>query len=228
MVDEMWMKKTACWLLFMVIHLPTNVKVHLTLAFCKVLYGVSCMKIKCTPIIYSLYKGYGQGTVPVCNFIAGYCTESWMNLTLCAQYCGQMRQDLLEVANLQSLHELALENPHATWQSTFQHRCTVNVWASVINKYWIGFYIIEEHIGRDQYTQFLEATLPLLLEDVHLDIRARMWFQHDGAPPHFTWQVRNFLDINHPKRWIGQGESSVLASTRPGSNTPRLFFVELS
>jgi hypothetical protein len=64
------------------------------------------------------------------------------------------------ITNQHHLHEWTLENPHATRQSTFQHRVSVNVKAGVINKYLIVSYITE-HIGGDRYTRFLEATFPL-------------------------------------------------------------------
>jgi len=32
-----------------------------------------------------------------------------------------------------------------------------------------------------------------------------MYFQRDGAPPHFSREVRNFLDYRFPGRWIGRG-----------------------
>jgi hypothetical protein len=44
---------------------------------------------------------------------------------------------------------------------------------------------MEDPIDGEQYTKFLEVTIPFLLEAVSLDIPARMWFQHEGAPPHF-------------------------------------------
>jgi hypothetical protein len=75
---------------------------------------------------------------------------------------------------------------------------------AVINKYLLEPYIIKDCIGRDQYNQLLKATLPLLLEDVLLDIHARMWFQHDGAPPHFTSQVNHLPGTNYPERRTGQ------------------------
>ena len=31
-----------------------------------------------------------------------------------------------------------------------------------------------------------------------------MCFQHDGAPPHFSREVRNFQNYRFPARWIGQ------------------------
>ena len=33
----------------------------------------------------------------------------------------------------------------------------------------------------------------------------RIYFQHDGAPPHSSREVRNFLNYRFPGRWIGRG-----------------------
>jgi len=32
-----------------------------------------------------------------------------------------------------------------------------------------------------------------------------MYFQHDGAPPHSSREVRNFLNYHFPGRWFGRG-----------------------
>ena len=32
-----------------------------------------------------------------------------------------------------------------------------------------------------------------------------MYFQHDGAPPHYTRHVRDYLDESFPNRWLGRG-----------------------
>lgn len=55
------------------------------------------------------------------------------------------------------------------------------------------------------YLEFLENDLPILLDDVPLQLRQQMIFQHDGAPPHFTRNVRAHLDQVYPDRWIGRG-----------------------
>jgi len=34
-----------------------------------------------------------------------------------------------------------------------------------------------------------------------------MYFQHGGAPPHSSREVRNFLSYCFPGRWIGRGGS---------------------
>ena len=32
-----------------------------------------------------------------------------------------------------------------------------------------------------------------------------MYLQHDGAPPHFSCEVKNFLNSHFPGRWIRRG-----------------------
>jgi len=35
--------------------------------------------------------------------------------------------------------------------------------------------------------------------------RAQLIFQHDGAPAHYSRNVRDLLDARYPERWIGRG-----------------------
>ena len=32
-----------------------------------------------------------------------------------------------------------------------------------------------------------------------------MYFQHDGAPPHYTWHVTDYLNESFPNHWLGRG-----------------------
>src|SRR5215510_5312182 len=43
-----------------------------------------------------------------------------------------------------------------------------------------------------------------LLENVPLQTR-QIYYQHDGAPPHFSQVIRQYLDHKFPNRWIGLG-----------------------
>jgi hypothetical protein len=69
----------------------------------------------------------------------------------------------------------------------------------------IGPFILEGRSTREVYHRFLQEELPRLLEDVPLNKRGRMYFQHDGAPPHFSHEGRNLLNYFFPGRWIGRG-----------------------
>lgn len=51
---------------------------------------------------------------------------------------------------------------------------------------------------------FLRDILPDLLENVALEDRVNMWFQHDGAPTHFGNIVREHLNAMFGQHWIGR------------------------
>ena len=55
------------------------------------------------------------------------------------------------------------------------------------------------------YEAFLRKELPGLMEDIPLMVRSQIYFQHDGAPPHYTRYVREYLNESLPNRWLGRG-----------------------
>ena len=73
---------------------------------------------------------------------------------------------------------------------------------------------------------FLRDNLPDLLEDFPLNIRQNIWFQHDGAPPHYSRRIRHYLDTDFPNSWIGRG-GSVAWPARSWSELSGLLFVRL-
>ena len=66
-------------------------------------------------------------------------------------------------------------------------------------------FILEGRLTGEAYLRILQEELPRLLEDVSLNTRGRIYFQHEGAPPHSSRDVRNFLNYHFPWRWIGRG-----------------------
>jgi len=109
------------------------------------------------------------------------------------------------VNNTHNSHVWADVNPHATVESNIQ-RFSVNVLCEVLDDQLIGPFILEGHLTGEAYFRFLQEELPQLLEDVPLNKQGRMYFQHDGAPPHSSREVRNFLNSCFPGRWIGRGQ----------------------
>jgi hypothetical protein len=57
------------------------------------------------------------------------------------------------------------------------------------------------------YPEFPQNELPEQLEDVPLDTRIAMYFQHDGASPHYTRLVMQHLNDTFPNRGIGRGST---------------------
>ncbi|KAJ4433589.1 hypothetical protein ANN_15899 [Periplaneta americana] len=65
------------------------------------------------------------------------------------------------------------------------------------------FHLITRLTGQ-AYTNFLENTIPHVLEDTPLiNRRQHIHFLHDGAPAHFSRTARRYLDRRFPDRWIG-------------------------
>jgi hypothetical protein len=78
------------------------------------------------------------------------------------------------------------------------------VWVGIIENHLIRPYVLPRRLNGDGYLQFLNEVLPELLEEVSLAIQRDLWYLHDGAPPHYAWQVRTWMDISFPNRWIGR------------------------
>lgn len=66
--------------------------------------------------------------------------------------------------------------------------------------------------------------LPMVSDIDFVGADGSLYFQHDGAPPHFTLGVRSILDENFPGRWIGRGGPVLWAPRSPDLNPLDFFF----
>lgn len=107
--------------------------------------------------------------------------------------------------NSHNEHWWAEENPHKTVECKFQHRFSANVWCGIVDDLLIGPYIFEGSITGETYLNFLINELPLLLRDVPQNIQEQMLLQQDGAPPHYSRRVKEYLNEEFRGRWIGRG-----------------------
>lgn len=107
--------------------------------------------------------------------------------------------------NRHNSHYYSTENPHWTRQIDYQNRWSLNVWGGIIGDHVIGPYFFDAHLTGETYLSFLIHEMGNLLENVNLHTRMNMWFQHDGAPPHYFAPVRQYLNNWLPDRWIGRG-----------------------
>jgi hypothetical protein len=76
------------------------------------------------------------------------------------------------VNNTHNSHVWAGENPHATVESNFQLRFSVNVWCEVPYDQLIDPFISEGQLTGGAYLRFLQEKLFRLLEDVPLNKRS--------------------------------------------------------
>ena len=115
------------------------------------------------------------------------------------------------VNNTHNFHVWGDDNPHATVESNFQQRVSVNVWCAVLDDQLIGSFILEGRLTGEAYLRFLQEELPQLLEDVPLDKRSRMYYQHNGAPPHSS-RGYIFPELSFPRAMDRMLRSPPLAS----------------
>lgn len=125
--------------------------------------------------------------------------------------------------NQHNYHHWAVENPHQGRQNNFQHRFQVNVWAGVIGDQLIGPHILPPRLNGETYLDFLQNTLPELLLVIPEEQRNRIIFMQDGAPPHYSRAVREYLNGRFDT-WIGR-DGVVPWPPRSPDLTPLDFFV---
>jgi hypothetical protein len=108
------------------------------------------------------------------------------------------------IRNFRNNHIWAEENPHDFFEGNHQYQFSLNVWLGIIDDHLIGPYFLPRRLDGDSYCHLLEE-LPIILEEVPIQIRQRLWFMHDGAPAHFSIRARRHLDEVYANRWIGRG-----------------------
>lgn len=129
----------------------------------------------------------------------------------------------MAILNTHNTHIWAIENPNAISENRHQYQFSINVWAAILgDNIFIRF--LPDRLNGENYLHFLTTDLNELLDDVPLNTRNKMWFMQDGAPAHYTIQVREFLNEAYPNRWIGRGAPVAWPARSPDLN-PLDFFL---
>jgi len=111
------------------------------------------------------------------------------------------------INNTRNSHRWSHEIPYGTVETNFHLRFSINVWCSLIDDMLIGPDILDDLMTGQNYLDFLQNELPKQLEDVRLTTRIAMYFQHNGAPSHYTRHAMQHLNDTFPNRWIGCGST---------------------
>jgi len=128
------------------------------------------------------------------------------------------------INNSQNVHTWSHDNPHETSVTKFQRRFSVNVWCGLFGNKLIGPFVFDNNSTGNTYEVFLRNELPGLLEDIPLKKRSQMYFQHDGASPHYTRHVREYLNESFPNCWLGH-DGLVAWSPRSPDLTPLYYYL---
>lgn len=107
--------------------------------------------------------------------------------------------------NTHNMHYWSEENPHWLRDGHHQVRWSTNVWAGILGDRIIGPFFFHQPINGEIYLNHLTENVEDFLDDLPLAERQRIWFQQDGAPPHYAIVVRQWLNEEFGNRWIGRG-----------------------
>lgn len=91
-------------------------------------------------------------------------------------------------------------------QSSYNpHSWSPIVWSGFVGRRLIRPCFFDGNLNEDGYLHFLLNVLPKLVENSSPDARHLMWYWQDGAPAHYGRDVRDWLAITFPNKWIGRG-----------------------
>lgn len=109
------------------------------------------------------------------------------------------------IVNLHNQHVWSDENPRDVFQGRHQQQFKINIWVGITGDCLLGPHILPPTLNGIVYRNFLINYFPTILEDVPLETRQNTYFMHDGAPAHYTLQVREYLNDVFGQKWIGRG-----------------------
>lgn len=158
-----------------------------------------------TPV-QALEEGDPRRRIDFCRYMIHADTED-NNFLSSILWTDESKFDRDGITNYHNLHYWAPrgENPHMAKERSHQYRFSANVWMGIIHTYLIGPVFLPDNLNGEMYEDFLRNHLALYLEDLPLELRRRIIYQHDGCPAHFRLTVRQWLNQNYPGRWIGRG-----------------------
>lgn len=133
------------------------------------------------------------------------------------------------VVNRQNYRYWSTTNPNWAIEAHSQYLQSVNVWAGIVNNKVIGPYFFDGILTGQRYLEFLRNEL---IPDLHHlfqngnlpNFPEDIWFQQDGAPPHFSREVRQYLNEVFPRQWIGR-RGEIEWPPRSPDLTPMDFFL---
>ncbi|CAF1581905.1 unnamed protein product [Rotaria sp. Silwood1] len=126
------------------------------------------------------------------------------------------------LVNKHNIRYWSESNPNVTIETVMKSP-KINVWCAMSKYRLIGpFYFQEDTVhGKDYLSMLQDFFLP---EIKRLRKVRSVIFQQDGAPAHFSADVRHYLNDQFPDRWIGRG-GSIRWAPRSPDLTPLDFYL---
>lgn len=156
------------------------------------------------------------------NFLAGYRENN--DLLKNILWTDESSFSTRRGGNRQNTRYWSIENPRQIREIKHQGYQAVNVWCGMIDRHILGPIFIEGKLTGERYLQLLQHEIEQCIDELPLNIAARIIWQQDGAPPHSRADVRNFLNMEYPEGWIGNGGTISWPANSPDLTVMDFFF----
>jgi len=83
-------------------------------------------------------------------------------------------------------------NPHWMRESKSQYPQKLNVWTGIVGEHIIRPFFIDGNLTAQKYEAMLRDDIVPTVRNIFDPDFDSVWFQQDGAPPHFALQMQNF------------------------------------
>lgn len=171
----------------------------------------------------TLHPGDQNRRMQFCNWLLNKTGE---NPNFCAKilWSDECNFSNLGLFNRKNEHIWSIQNPRQYVEVRNQNRFGFNVWAGILNNRLLGPLIYEGTLNANRYLEFLRGPISEYLDNLPLLEVHNMWWQQDGAPPHNSILVKNYLHEAFPGQWIGNG-GAVEWSARSPDLSPLDYFL---
>lgn len=118
-------------------------------------------------------------------------------------YSDESRFTNLGMFNRHNKRYWSQDNLHLMEEGNFQERFGFNCWLGIIGDRIVGPIIFDGHLTGERYLGFLQVEIEQFLENLPVVEQMAIIFQQDGAPPHNSRAVREYLHNTYGENWIG-------------------------
>lgn len=170
--------------------------------------------------VQQLYEEDLQDRIEMCKTLVPMLQD--INIQENVFFSDEATFHLNGLVNKHNIRYWCEHNPHATIE-TVMNSPKVNVWCAMSKNRLIGPFFFEgDTVNGEKYLSMLQT---FFIPEVKKLRKIRsIIFQQDGAPPHFSIEVRQFLHNHFSDRWIGRG-GPIRWAPRSPDLTPLDFFL---
>jgi len=154
-------------------------------------------------VTQELTEGDFDRRIEFCNeMITRYDRDpNWFNFII---FSDEATFELNGAVNRHNCRYWSDVNPHWMTDLRTQYPQKLNVWAGLCRRGIIGPFFLYENFNAQNYLNLLRDQVVPAIENLYPDNIQDVWFQQDGAPPHFALVVRQYLHEAFTDRWIGR------------------------